>query len=226
MRAHSEMMWVCGMSEYWWSWTDGVNWWYGNYYIPTYCDSGDVGGCVVGGLEPSSSAVQRVIGLSYCGGDGGDGSGGTGNNQISDPTLHAAVDNAKGNAITKLGNTQCQAMIRNNKNAAGISLWDVMTSYAADPATYIDTQVSFVKGDGTIDIGSGLVPCNYGRLAWVSVPGVHTVDVCGSFSGLSTGLGGVTLIHEMLHTLGLPEGPPDYTSEQIQQMVVDWCGSQ
>ncbi len=118
-------------------------------------------------------------------------------------------------------------MIRNNKNAAGISLWDVMTSYAADPATYIDSQITFVKGDGVVDTARLIIPCNdSNELAWVIVPGVHTVDVCGSFSGLSTGMGGVTLIHEMLHTLGLPEGPPDYTSPQIQQMVVDWCGAQ
>jgi hypothetical protein len=227
---HAEMMWICGMSQYWVSWTDGTNWWYETRYSPTYCDSGGgggVGGCSVSGLEPRSMSGRPVTALTICNGDGGGAPGGnTSNNQISDVTLHAAVDNAKGNAIAKLQSAQCQAMIRNNKNAAGISLWDVMSSYATAPATYIDTQVTFVKGDGTIDIGSGLVPCNYGRLAWVSVPGVHTIDVCGSFSSQSVGMGGVTLIHEMLHTLGLPEGPPDYTSEQIQQMVVDWCGGQ
>ena len=121
-------------------------------------------------------------------------------------------------------------MIRMNKNAAGISLWDVLTSYSPDPGTYLDTAITFVKGDGTIDIKSGNVPCSVsGTEAWVSVPGVHTVDICGSFSGLSTGMRGVTVIHEMLHTLGLPEYPSDpngYASEDIQQMVVNWCGGQ
>jgi hypothetical protein len=174
-------------------------------------------------------SARPITALAGCDGDGGvpvDRAGS--NNQISDPTLHAAVDNAKGNAIGKLQSTQCQAMIRNNKNAAGVSLWDVMAMYANNPATYIDSQsITFVKGDGTIDIGSGTVPCRvYDVQAWVSAPGVHTVDVCGSFGGLSTGMAGVSLIHEMLHTLGLPENSPDYTSQQIQQMVVDWCGSQ
>jgi hypothetical protein len=193
------------------------------------CDSSYI--CTYSSGCPSCGGCSTAY--YYCdinprgGGYPDDGSGsGSGTNRISEPTLHTAVDNAKGNAIGKLGSTQCQAMIRNNTNAAGISLWDVMTSYSADPGTYIDSQITWVKGDGAIDIGSGLVPCNYGRLAWTAKPGVHTVDICGSFSGLSTGEGGVTLIHEMLHTLGLPEDPPDYTSEQIQQMVRDWCGVQ
>ncbi len=119
-------------------------------------------------------------------------------------------------------------MIRMNTNAAGISLWTVLTSYSPDPATYIDSQITFVKGDGAFDIATNTVPCSVAdRLAWVSVPGVHTVDVCGSFHNLSTGMRGVTLIHEMLHTLGLPEYPNGgYLSEDIQKMVVDWCGGQ
>src|SRR5205807_7161380 len=135
-------------------------------------------------------------------GSGGGPGGGTGigsNNQIADPTLHAAVDDGKGNAMAKLQSAQCQQMIRMNKNAAGISLWTVLTSYSPDPGTYLDTQITFVKGDGTFDIASNLVPCNYDRLAWTSVPGVHTVDICGSFKNLSTAMRGVTVIHEMLH---------------------------
>lgn len=154
------MSWICGMSAYYFCvwWMDNL--YCGNYYEPTYCDDsggdggGGVGGCSVRGLLPRSSAERPVTGL-VCGGSGGGGIGGGGggnsNNQISDPTLHAKVDDAKGNAVGKLGSTQCQAMIRNNKNAAGISLWDVMSSYAADPATYISSQITFVKGDGVLD---------------------------------------------------------------------------
>jgi hypothetical protein len=202
---HAERMAICGYMEFDSCWEVSGGFVCSVSVYTSYCDDGSGG--------------------TYIPPDGGSG-GSTSNNQVSDVTLHAAVDNAKANAVGKLGSTQCQAMIRNNKNAAGISLWDVMTSYAADPGTYIGSQITFANGDGTIDIASGLIPCNYGRLAWVSEPGVHTVDVCGSFSSLSAGMGGVTLIHEMLHTLGLPEGPPDYTSDQIQQMVIDWCGSQ
>jgi hypothetical protein len=38
---HAEMMWLCGMSQYWYSWTDGINWFYETRYQPTYCASGD-----------------------------------------------------------------------------------------------------------------------------------------------------------------------------------------
>jgi hypothetical protein len=225
---HAEMRWICGMSEYWYMVWDGTSMYWENYYVPTYCDDsggGGVGGCSVSGLDPRSMSGRPVTGL-FCGGDSGGGGGTTSNNQIVDILLHAAVDDGKLNAIAKLQTAQCQSMIKMLHNAAGIPLWDVMSSYAANPGTYIDTQITFVKGDGVIDIGTGLITCNYGRLAWTAAPGVHTVDVCGSFSGLSTGMRGVTLIHEMLHTIGLPEKPPDYTTEQIQQMVVDWCGAQ
>jgi len=231
--SHAEMMWICGMTEYWVSATDGLNWWYETRYRPTYCDSGDgggVGGCSVSGLQPRAMSDRPVGVLTICDGDGSGGGpgGGTGtgsNNQIADPTLHAAVDDGKGNATAKLQSAQCQQMIRMNTNAAGISLWTVLTSYSPDPGTYIDSQITFVKGDGAIDIGTGFVPCNDGRLAWTR-PGVHTTDICGTFKNLSTGMRGVTLIHEMLHSLGLPEYPNGYTSEDIQKMVVDWCGGQ
>ena len=34
---------------------------------------------------------------------------------------------------------------------------------------------------------------------------------------------GSAVIHEMLHTLGLPEYPYGYTSDQITDMVNQWC---
>lgn len=226
---HAEMMWICGMTMYWISWSDSAgNWWYETYYRPTYCVSGDgVGGCSVSGLEPRSMSGRPVTGL-FCGGDDGGGApsgGNTSNNQIADPTLHAAVDNAKGNAIGKLQSAQCQAVIRNNKNAAGFSLWDVMGMYAPDPATYITTQITFVKGDGTVDGARQVIPCSiYDWLAWVVVPGVHTVNVCGALASVTVGKGGATIIHEMLHTLGLPENAPDMSSDQITEMVRNACG--
>lgn len=208
---HAEMRWMCGMFMYWVYWVDDTGVGHTETrYQATYCDSGDgggVGGCSVGGLLPRSSSLRPVSAL-YCGGDdsgGGGGSGTTSNNQTVDILLHAAVDDGKLNAISKLQSAQFQSMIKMLKNAAGIPLWDVMSSYAAVPGTYVDSQITFVQGDGAYDIATNSVPCSVGdEIAWVSVPGVHTVDVCGSFKGLSTGIRGVTVIHEMLHTLGLP----------------------
>ena len=216
LRLHAEMMVVCGYTEFDSCWDTATGAYCSADVFLSYCDNGGGGGYI----PPSGD------------GSGGGPGGGTGtgsNNRIADPALHDAVDDGKGNATAKLQSAQCQDMIRMNKNAAGISLWNVLTSYSPDPGTYLDTQITFVKGDGTFDIASNLVPCNYDRLAWTSVPGVHTVDVCGSFQNLSTGMRGVTLIHEMLHTLGLPEYPNDpsgYTTQDIQQMVANWCGGQ
>ncbi len=220
---HAEMMWVCGMTMYWISWTDSAgNWYYETRYSPTYCDSGGGGGCLVSGLDQSASSVHPVTAL-FCGGDSGGGGGS--NNQISDVVFQAALNNAKGDATAKLQSAQCQAVIRNNKNAAGISLWTVMSSYAYDPGTYLNSQVTFVRGDGVLDTARLIYPCSVsGELAWVVVPGVHTVNVCGELSTVTSGKAGATLIHEMLHTLGLPENAPDMSSQQITDMVKNACG--
>lgn len=203
---HAEMRMMCDAS-YICTYSDGCPSCGGCSTTYYYCDTGTGGG----GYDDGTGA-------------GAGGSGSTGTNQISSPTLHTAVDNALGNATAKLGSTQCQAMIRNNTDAAGISLWDVMSAYASDPSRYIALQVTFRSGDGIYDM-QGNIPCSAiaGELAWEYAVGVHEVQVCSEFSTLTVGAGGSTLIHEMLHTLGLPENPPK--SAEIQQMVVDACGN-
>jgi hypothetical protein len=214
LRPHAEMMVVCGYTEFDSCW---------DVYGGAVCDA--------------------HVYLSYCddgGGSGytpppGDGSGGgpgggtgTGNkNQITDILLHAAVDAGKLNASTKLQAAQCQSMIKMLQNEAGISLWDVMTSYAPDASSYLSGQVTFRDGTNVLYtdfFGYYSTPCADGNTkAWTWAPGVHEVQVCTQFKQLDTNGAGAAVIHEMLHTLGLPEYPSGYTSGQITAMVNQWC---
>jgi hypothetical protein len=59
-------------------------------------------------------------------------------------------------------------------------------------------------------------------------PFSSTVHICPGFNNAPEGLAANYLIHEMLHSLGLPENPPTAgakSSSQINDMVRAACGS-
>src|SRR5205085_8254653 len=134
---HAEMMVVCGYTEFDSCWDyPGGSVCNADVFL-YYCDNGSGGSYT----PPSGD------------GSGGGPGGGTGtgsNNQITDILLHAAVDAGKLNATGKLQTAQCQAMIKMLQNEAGISLWDVMTSYAPDASSYLSSQVTFRDGTNVL----------------------------------------------------------------------------
>jgi len=215
LRLHAEMMVVCGYTEFDSCWDTATGASCSADVFFSYCDNGGGGGYI----PPSGDGSG--------GGPGGGTGTGSNNNQITDILLHAAVDAAKLNATTKLQKAQCQAMIKMLQNPAGISLWDVMTSYNLDASTYLNSQVTFKDGAGVVYtdfFGHFTTPCSDpDRIAWTWAPGVHEVQVCTQFKQLDASGAGARVIHEMLHTLGLPEYPNGYTTEQITDMVNQWC---
>lgn len=71
---------------------------------------------------------------------------------------------------------------------------------------------------------SGQTPCNLGNFAWVEPVTSPIINVCSSYDTLIPGMAGVIAIHEMLHTLALPEGGAgQMTSPRITQLVSTNC---
>lgn len=74
--------------------------------------------------------------------------------------------------------------------------------------------------------GIGQAACRRSEVLFATAPGSRVVFACAQrFSLLAAGdpdLGAVLVIHEVLHTLGLPEGPP--TSGEITATVRRRCG--
>ena len=75
---------------------------------------------------------------------------------------------------------------------------------------------------GSADLESGR--CESRGAAAVTRPKDRVVYVCGAnFRAQTPGIRANTLIHEMLHTLGLRENPP--SSGEINAQVRTRCGS-
>lgn len=161
------------------------------------------------------------------------GGGGTGGpDQISgNATLYQAVNTGITNAQSKLGNTQCAALFSNltttSPQAGGTSLITILQQRGAtDPINYLMNFVGYYSGQTKTD-ASGTAPCQVSsRYAWTN-PGITTVWVCDLFTQLNgtPGMAADIVIHELLHTLGLPEGGTNqWTNQQITNMVVQACG--
>lgn len=81
------------------------------------------------------------------------------------------------------------------------------------------------NGEGVRQPGATRVPCGENISAW-TITNRPTIYMCDRFTALTPNQAAVILIHEALHTAGLPENPPTTkakTSEEINQMVRDAC---
>jgi hypothetical protein len=196
------------------------------------CTSGGVGTC--GGLLPSILSTTALSNpRPECGG-GGTGSSGSGSNQISgNATLYQAVNTGLTKASDKLtNNQQCTALLSSltttSPQPGGTSLLSIMNQRGwTNPTTYLNSGIGFYSGQTHLD-STGQSPCSYGsRYAWTE-PFKTQVWVCDKYSQLAgtPGMAGDILIHELLHTLGLPEGgSSQYTNQQITDLVVSACGN-
>ncbi|MCU1245140.1 MAG: hypothetical protein JWN02_1050 [Acidobacteria bacterium] len=130
------------------------------------------------------------------------------------------------NASTKLSSTQCGALLSSLTTTGGQTLLSIMQARGTTSAPYyIQNLVNFSDGTGKA-APDGQVPCTLGNYAWVNPPGSPIINVCSVYTNLTTGMAGVIAIHEMLHTLGLPEGGQgQMTSSQITTMVGNACGT-
>lgn len=130
-----------------------------------------------------------------------------------------AVVRALGGAQRKLQDADCAGLLTEFRDTEGRTLALNLAPFELSPADYL--SILIVKDGGGDRTGGRL--CRSGAAA-VTVPLGRVVYICGgSFRDQSAGLRENTLIHEMLHTLGLGENPP--TSSHINLRVRQRCGS-
>ena len=121
-----------------------------------------------------------------------------------------AVVRALGGAQRKLRDAECAGLLAEFKDQEGRALQDNLAPFEVPPHDYL---VQLIIKDGGGDRTGGRL-CRSGAAA-VTVPGSRVVYICGgSFRDQAAGLRENTLIHEMLHTLGLGEEPSDLGPDQ------------
>ena len=125
-----------------------------------------------------------------------------------------AVESAR-HKLVKVG---CQQILDDFRDAFGHSLRDNLDALGLGPAEYL-ALIAYRDGD---DLRSGR--CGSSGAAAVTHPGDRVVYLCGdNFHAQSPGTRANTLIHEMLHSLGLGENPP--SSDEINGQVRKRCGT-
>jgi hypothetical protein len=130
-----------------------------------------------------------------------------------------AVLMALNGAQRKLRDHECRKLLTDFRDGEGRSLEENLAPFEAEPADYL---AMLVIRDGTGRGGATF--CRNPAVAAVTVPKSRLVQVCGaSFRLQPSGIRENTLIHEMLHTLGLEENPP--SSAEINAQVHRRCGA-
>ena len=124
--------------------------------------------------------------------------------QISDPVTRDATKRALDGAARWLSAARCEGIFSEFEDATGLSLRDRLRQLESNPADYLG--LIFVQD------GSRHPTCErHGVLAFTAV-GSRLVYVCGRDFARAWSKDQrevqSTLIHEMLHSLGLGENPP------------------
>lgn len=119
-------------------------------------------------------------------------------------------------AARRLEEPSCAAVLNDFHDGAGRALQDRLAETDLDPAAYARTVFFY---DGSVE-GRCRRPGVYAFTA----PGSRVVRACRSLAWLAATDGPraeAVVIHELLHTLGLQEGPP--ASEEITTAVERRC---
>ena len=137
--------------------------------------------------------------------------------RLADTIAGTILRRALAGAARRLSDPRCQAVLTDFRDRQGCPLADTIARLNVGAPEYL-SWILFRDAPESLCAGTG-------RLA-VAVPGTRAVYVCGrSFETtwrLDSGRAEATLIHEMLHTLGLGENPP--TSAEITAQVLRSCG--
>ena len=135
------------------------------------------------------------------------------NVRIADDRTSASVRRALANARARLADPVCRQLLSEFADQSGRPLQDSLDARQQPPEEYLQTVLFYD--------GSGLPDCRP-AVAAATTPGSHVVLICADrFVKVPWPDGEVTLIHEMLHTLGLGENPP--TSIEISRRVRMRC---
>jgi hypothetical protein len=137
----------------------------------------------------------------------------TSNIRIADDRTKASVQRALIDARSRLTDANCRELFTEFTDASGRPLQDALDAVDQQPEDYLQTLLFYD--------GSGLPNCRP-AVAATTTPGGHVVFICAaSFVRVPWPDGEITIIHEMLHTLGLRENPP--TSMEITRRVRMRC---
>lgn len=132
------------------------------------------------------------------------------------PTLEASIPDlrrAREGARERLGDPRCLAVLEDFESVNGGRLDLVLRSTGRTAQEQLDLLV--------FESGLGRPGCGRGQLAFTRI-GSPVVSIClRSFTLLRPGKQAAVLIHEMLHSLGLGENPPE--SVAITAQVLKRC---
>jgi len=138
------------------------------------------------------------------------------NVRLTHNTQRFAVARALGGALQRLDRPECQALLDEFADAAGAPLRVSLEATGLSAPEYLK-RVFFYDGSPRLCGTSGLA---------VTTPGSRAVFVCGSrfVREMSSNRrhAEATILHEMLHSLGLGENPP--SSDHIHTRVLARCG--
>ena len=149
---------------------------------------------VVGGVE----AKPRAAAHNYASGTG-----------------RAWVESAVAGAAAKLAEPTCRLVLSDFSDRNGVSLDRTLDARGVTPEEYVTSWIWFMDG-------SGHRQCQNRDIAAFTETGSRLVYVCSSrVVGNHISDGDLVIIHEMLHSLGLPENPP--TPAAITRQIVARC---
>jgi hypothetical protein len=130
------------------------------------------------------------------------------------PLVRRALESAR----HKLGLPECQRLLDDFHGADGHSLRQNLEALGLGPSEYL---AGMMYRDGG-DLESGR--CQSAGASAVTHPGDRTIYVCAdNFRAQTPGIRANTVLHEMLHSLGLGENPP--SSAEINRQVRRRCGT-
>jgi hypothetical protein len=121
---------------------------------------------------------------------------------------------ARQGARERLGRPECQAVLADFKDGSGRRLDEVLRATGRTAQEQLDLLV--------LESGFGRQACNRGVLASTSVHSSEVFICLRPFTLLPAREQEAVLIHEMLHSLGLGENPPE--SVAITEQVLKRCG--
>jgi hypothetical protein len=139
---------------------------------------------------------------------------------IANPMVRRRVELAIQGAALRLHTPECQKLFTEFRDEADQPLQARLDALHQTGAGFL-TWLRFADGDT-------LALCVDGtHIAAFTQPGSRVIQICGATFGrrdvLNAQAGEVVVIHELLHSLGLPENPP--SAADISRRVLVRCGA-
>ena len=127
-----------------------------------------------------------------------------------------AVVAAIAGALQRLESPSCQRLLTDFSDESGRPLADNLSATGLTLPVYV-SRLYAVEGDPARECA------NNTRIRAFTAPGSRVIHLCSAHFGTTSEIvsAQMTIIHEILHTLGLGENPP--SSDQITRQVTARC---